>query len=72
MPLHNQTLDRLIREAEEARLQEALLVADGEELLDRARIISEAAEQRVAELTERRTADLSWPQVPWIPFATAL
>jgi hypothetical protein len=68
----NTTLDRLIREAEEARLQKAVLVADGEELLGRARTISEAVERRVAELTERRTADLSWPQVPRIPFATAL
>jgi hypothetical protein len=72
MPLHNPTLDKLIHDAEEARLQEAVLVADGEELLDRARSISEAVEQRVAELTERRTADLSWPQVPYTPFATVL
>jgi hypothetical protein len=72
MPLHNPTLDKLIHDAEDARLQEAVFVADGEELLDRARSLSEAVEQRVAELTERRTAKPSWPQAPWIPFATVL
>jgi hypothetical protein len=51
MPLHNPTLDKLIQDAEEARLQEAVLVADMEELLDRARSMSEAVEERVMELT---------------------
>jgi hypothetical protein len=48
---HDPRLDRLIREAAEARLQEAVLVADGEELLDSARSLSEAVEERVMELT---------------------
>jgi hypothetical protein len=45
------TLDRLIREAEEARLQEAVLLATGEELLGRARTLSQAVEERVTQLT---------------------
>jgi hypothetical protein len=45
------TLDRLIREAEEARLQEAVLEATGEELLDRVRTLSQAVVDRVTELT---------------------
>ena len=49
---HDSTLDRLIREAEEARQQEAVLVADGEELLDRARSLAQTLQERVTDLTE--------------------
>ena len=51
MRAQDPTLDRLIRETEEARLQEAVLEATGEELLDRARTLSQALEERVTELT---------------------
>jgi hypothetical protein len=50
-------LDRLIREAAEARLQEAVLAAAGEELLDRARDLSQAVQQPVAHLAEGRRPD---------------
>ena len=46
------TLDRLIREAEKARQQVAVLVADGEELLDRARNLAQTLQERVTDLTE--------------------
>jgi hypothetical protein len=45
------TLDRLIREAEDARLEEAVLETTGGDLLDRARTISHAVEERLLELT---------------------
>ena len=46
------TLDRLIREPEETWLQEAVLVADMEELLDRARNLAQTLQERVTDLTE--------------------
>jgi hypothetical protein len=44
-------LDRRIREAEEARSQEAVLEATGAALLDRARTLSQAVAKRVTGWT---------------------
>ena len=45
--LNEPNLEKLFREAEEARLREALLEATGEELLDRARAVAQTVEERV-------------------------
>jgi hypothetical protein len=42
-------LEKLVREAEEARLEEALLETTGDELLDRAKAIAQAVEQQVRD-----------------------
>jgi hypothetical protein len=46
-----QQLESLIREVEEARLEEAVLAAAAEDLLDRARDVSHAVEQQVKQVT---------------------
>jgi hypothetical protein len=51
MKPHDLTLKQLLRELEEARLQEAVLEATGEDLLDRARNISQAVELKVRQAT---------------------
>jgi hypothetical protein len=50
MEPHRPTIDRLLREAEEARLKEAVIVATGEELLDRARAVSRAIAEQVCQV----------------------
>jgi hypothetical protein len=50
------TIDKLFREAEEARFREALLESTGEELLDRDRAVSAAVEEQVGRLTAEEQA----------------
>jgi hypothetical protein len=45
------TLEQLIDEVAEARLRKALLQASSENILDRARTVSQSIEQRVRQLT---------------------
>jgi hypothetical protein len=54
MEPHQKTIDRLLLEAEEARLIQAVVVAAGEELLDRARALAKAIEEEVCHLVEWR------------------
>jgi hypothetical protein len=49
-----QTIDRLLLEVEEARLEGAVVVATGEELLDRARALAMAVEEQVCHVVGRR------------------
>ncbi len=51
MQPHPPIIDRLIREVEEARLEEAVLAATGEDLLDRAQQVAEAVEEKVRQLS---------------------
>jgi hypothetical protein len=44
-------LEKLIHEAEEARLREAILEATGEDLLDRAREVAQTVKERVRRVT---------------------
>jgi hypothetical protein len=46
------TLENLVREAEEARLREALVEATGEDILDRAKDLAQTVEQRVRQITQ--------------------
>jgi hypothetical protein len=48
------TLDNLIRETEETRLEAAVLEATGDELLDRARAVSYLVEVRVQQVAARK------------------
>jgi hypothetical protein len=59
MKPHEQTLDELFREVEEARLRVAALVSRGKEVLDQARAISRSIEERVCQVTipERKKVD---------------
>lgn len=57
MRLREPTLEMLLREAEEARLREALLEATGEELLDRAKALARAVEERIRRVTAPRRPD---------------
>jgi hypothetical protein len=51
MKPHQPTIDKLIREVEAARLEEAVLAATGEDLLDRAQEVAEAVEERVRQVS---------------------
>jgi hypothetical protein len=53
MKPHQPTIDRLIREVEEARLEEAVFAATREDLLERAHELSEAVERKVRQVAER-------------------
>jgi hypothetical protein len=59
MTPHQPTLDKLIREVEEARLKVVALVSRGKEALDHARAISRSIEERVCQVTtpERKRPD---------------
>jgi hypothetical protein len=59
MKAHQPTLDKLIREVEEARLKVVALVSRGKEVLDQARAISRSIEERVGQVTtpERKRPD---------------
>jgi predicted RNA-binding Zn ribbon-like protein len=50
-------LEMLFHEAEEARLQETLLEATGEDILDKARHLAEAIEERVRQATAEKEPD---------------
>jgi hypothetical protein len=49
MQPHQPTLEKLIREVAEARLEEAVLEADGKDLLDRAKEVSQTVQQQVRQ-----------------------
>jgi hypothetical protein len=49
---HCQSGSKLLGDAEQARQQETLLEAAGEEVLERTRMIAQAIAQRVLKLTE--------------------
>jgi hypothetical protein len=51
MKPHRPTLDKLIREVEEARLKVVALVSRGKEVLHQARAISRSIEERVGQVT---------------------
>ncbi len=51
MRTHKPTLDQLIREAEEVRLQEVAVVSRGEEVLDHARSVAQTITARVRQVT---------------------
>jgi hypothetical protein len=59
MKPHQPTLDKLIREVEEARLKVVALVSRGKEVLDQARAISRSIKERVCQVTtlERKKPD---------------
>jgi hypothetical protein len=53
MQSQDATVQRLIREAKEAYVEEVLLKAVGEEALERARVVTGAIEQEVKRVTEQ-------------------
>jgi hypothetical protein len=52
MKPHVPTVENLIREAAEVRLLEAVLEATGEDILDRAKELSQTVEQQVRQVAE--------------------
>jgi hypothetical protein len=59
MPSDPLALEKLLREAAEARLKEVALVSRGEEILDRARAVARAIAERARRVTapERQRPD---------------
>ena len=54
-PPHGSSVERLIRELDDIRVTEAVLEATGDDLLDRARDVAEATQERVRQLQDGRS-----------------